>query len=274
MHKCILCGSTERKLVASQSFKDSYLDLVDPSYQSLERSLLSCVGCGFVYHDPQLDEGDAQVLYEKFRDFMFRNESADEYFDRITNYSPEESENYQKVKWIKEVVPAHVNKGGKLLDVGCGGGVFLYTFLQNTDGWSTWGIEPTSAFAELAARRLNCPVVAAAYTRGIFKNVKYDLITVNQVLEHLLDPLKFLTDISSELNEGGYLYLEVPDISDLLELPDNHDRFQMQHLWIFSKETLKKLCEMANLRVVNIDVVRTLRGRANVVALVEKGVKN
>jgi len=240
----------------------------------MERSLLSCMGCGFVYHDPQLDDSDAQILYEKFRDFTFRNETADEYFNRITNYPPEESENYQKVEWIKKVIPAHIIKSGRLLDIGCGGGVFLHTFLKNTNGWSIWGIEPTPAFAELAARRLECPVVASPYARGIFKDMKYDLISVNQVLEHLLDPIKFLTDIGYELNAGGYVYLEVPDISDLLELPNNHDRFQMQHLWIFSKETLKKLCEIANFRVVKIDVIKTLRGRNNLIALVEKNINS
>jgi len=269
MHRCIICESSEKKLIASQTFRDTYLDLINPKYQDLERSLFSCLDCGFIYHDPQLDESDAQILYEKFRDFTFRNETADEYFDRITKYPPEESENYQKIDWIKKIVPTHLIKGGKLLDIGCGGGVFIHTFLKNTKNWSAWGVEPTPAFADLAERRLGCPVIASPYRRGIFDDIKYDLISVNQVLEHLLDPLKFLFDIAGELNDGGYIYLEVPDISDLLELPSDHDRFQMQHLWIFSKETLKKLCQSARLNIVKMDVIKTLRGRSNLVALIQ-----
>jgi 2-polyprenyl-3-methyl-5-hydroxy-6-metoxy-1,4-benzoquinol methylase len=267
---CILCGSALKDTIAVQSFKDLYLELIDPKYQNIDRKLVSCQKCGFVYHDPQLDDRDALILYEKFRDFTFRNESDDDYFDRITSYPESESENHHKFEWIRNIDSNFINRGGDLLDVGCGGGVFIYTFLKNAPGWDAWGVEPTPAFAELAQRRLNRPIVASTYKANIFPGKKFNLITVNQVLEHVVDPLGFLKDIKDELVDEGLLYIEVPDVSDLESLPVDHDRFQMQHLWIFSVDTLTKLCESAGLRKIKIETVKTIRERNNVVGLFKK----
>jgi len=267
---CIVCESDRKQPLEDQAFRDDYLDLIDPAYQQGVRRLVICEGCGFVYHDPQLDDRDVATLYDRFRDASFRNESPDAYFDRITSLPEAESENLAKVEWLRAQVPELLGKGGRLLDIGCGGGVFIHTFLHSCAGWDAAGVEPTPAFAELAARRLNRPVITGSYRSSLFAEQRFDLITVNQVLEHVIDPVAFLEDVRHNLADSGLLYLEVPDVLDLGHLPPSHDRFMMQHLWIFSRSSLVNVCRRAGYSPVAVDQQVTVRQKRNLVALLSK----
>jgi SAM-dependent methyltransferase len=267
---CLVCRSDRKAVLEQQTFKDDYLELIDAKYNQQPRALVLCSDCGFVYHEPQLDQRDTQTLYDKFRDASFRQESPDQYFDRITSLPKAQSENTAKVDWLREHLPDATRKPGRLLDIGCGGGVFIHTFLQNFSHWTAAGVEPTSAFAELAGRRLQMPVIAGSYRSGLFPNSKFDLITINQVLEHVLDPIEFLKDVSNDLADGGHVYLEVPDLLDLSYLPPEHDRFLMQHLWVFSRASLQNVCRKAGYSVVAVDQQVTIRAKRNVVVVLKK----
>ena len=264
---CLICGSGQKKTLDEQRFKDDYLELINSSYQNEPRRLVVCQGCGFVYHDPQLDAGDIAVLYDKFRDASFRNESPGAYFDRITSLPRELSENYAKVNWMRSCIPDFMGNSGRLLDIGCGGGVFIRTFLNNYPDWMACGVEPTPAFAELAGRRLNLPVITGNYRSGLFDNGSFDLISINQVLEHVIDPVEFLKDVRNDLAYDGYVYIEVPDILDFGYLAPIHDRFLMQHLWVFSKASLTNVCRRAGFEVITVDQQVTVRQKRNLVAL-------
>jgi SAM-dependent methyltransferase len=264
---CIVCESRDKQTLAEQEFRDDYLELIDPAYQRERRRLVVCGSCGFVYHDPQIDERDIAVLYERFRDSSFRSESPDAYFDRITSLSNAESENFAKVTWLRERLPELLERGGSLLDIGCGGGVFIHTFLENCARWTGAGVEPTPAFAELAGRRLGQPVVAGSYRPGLFAPRRFDLVTINQVLEHVVDPIRFLVNVRRDLADGGVVYLEVPDVLDFASLEPTHDRFHMQHLWIFSEASLTNVCRRAGYAVVALDRQLTVRHKRNLVVV-------
>ena len=130
-------------------------------------------------------------------------------------------------------------------------------------------MEPTTSFAQLAARRLGKPVIAGAYEKGLLPGRRFDLITVNQVLEHVLDPIGFLRDLRSELAPGGMVYLEVPHIADIGHLPASHDRFLMQHLWFFSTASLTNVCRLAGFEPIAVEKQFTLRERNNAVMLMK-----
>lgn len=263
---CIVCGSVQKEILVNQTFEDYYLNLINPNYRSQVRRLVACNECGFVYHDPQLDKSDLNTLYHRFRDLSFRNETPDEYFDRITLLPADQSENSQKIAWLIDRVPERLAVGKKLLDIGCGGGVFIHSFLKAFPSWTACGVEPTPAFAELAGRRLGLPVISGNYVSKKF-DIQFDLITINHVLEHVSDPVAFLKDVKNDLNSGGAIYLEVPDVLDFSHLPQDHDRFLMQHLWVFSKISLVNICKLAGYDIAEIDQQTTIRGKRNIVVV-------
>lgn len=92
----------KKSTIVSQQFNDKYLELLNPTYNEITREWVECENCGFVWRDPLLDIADTKNLYDKFRDTSFRNESPDDYFERITNLRAEESGNSHKVTWLSE----------------------------------------------------------------------------------------------------------------------------------------------------------------------------
>lgn len=264
---CALCKSEQYADHFEQQGFDEYKSLV--GLDSAASKWVKCKKCGLIYHRPQLSNGELQVLYDKFRDDTIREETPDEYFDRITNYPPDESENYQKVQWIIKVFSKEIHERffSSIFDIGCGGGVFLWTARELMNINKIVGLEPTKSFAELAARRLNAKIFNQAYESPVEDFGKHDLITVNQVLEHIKDPKMFVSNLRKNLVKGGYVYIEVPSERDFESLPSDHLRFKAPHLWYFGENTLENLLDDSGFRCVAKETASTVRGRNNIQAI-------
>lgn len=85
----------------------------------------------------RLSAQETTELYARFRDQEWRNESPDQYFDRITSLPEGESENAQKFRIVGDFTKLSQRVEGSILDVGCGGGVLIETMRRVLgDDWS------------------------------------------------------------------------------------------------------------------------------------------
>ena len=104
-------------------------------------------------------------------------------------------------------------QGGRLLDVGCGSGMFLRQ--AGRLGWRCWGIDFNAAVVERA--RANAP--EATLSVGTLDDVAttpaFDLINMTHVLEHLARPRQALRQCLERLAPGGTLRLGVPNIGSI-----------------------------------------------------------
>ncbi|NVJ87182.1 MAG: class I SAM-dependent methyltransferase [Algoriphagus sp.] len=97
----------------------------------------------------------------------------------------------------------------RLLDFGSGKGQFL-AVAKNLE-WDGVGIETEKARADFAREKYGVKVLNQFYETGPIEKGKYDLMTLNHVLEHLPKPLELLRELLREnLVENGILYIEVP----------------------------------------------------------------
>jgi hypothetical protein len=119
---CPLCGATAASVIRQVTCADPYLDLIGKSYSSTPREWLRCSNCGHIHNAVRLSAQEVTELYARFRDQEWRNESPDQYFDRVTSLPNAQSENVQKIRVIDEVTGISHRSGGRVLDVGCGGG--------------------------------------------------------------------------------------------------------------------------------------------------------
>jgi SAM-dependent methyltransferase len=96
-----------------------------------------------------------------------------------------------------------------LLDFGSGKGQFL---LQGKRmGWSSLGIETARDRAEFAKKKYGVEVKEELYSGGAVSEQKFDLITLNHVLEHLPEPMSILYELlEHNLQANGVLMIEVP----------------------------------------------------------------
>jgi SAM-dependent methyltransferase len=264
---CPLCSSNQYITHFEQQGLDEYKALV--GLESEFSKWVQCKKCGLIYQQPQLSIDELTLLYDRYRDESIRRETPDEYFDRITSYPPEASENYQKVQWIKKHLSTALQKQSfrSVFDIGCGGGVFLWTARKLMNPRKIVGLEPTKLLADLSARRLAVEIFNQLYESPVEKFGKHDLITINQVLEHIKDPKTFVSNLKRNLVQGGMIYIEVPSEKDFGSLPPDHGRFKAPHLWYFSENSLVNLFDAAGFDCVAKETVLTLRGRNNIQAI-------
>jgi SAM-dependent methyltransferase len=149
-----------------------------------------------------------------------------------------------------QIVQEHVSTG-RLLDVGCASGLFLWHALQA--GWDVVGVEPNERLYEQARERLNgrgelhCGILESVALQGGFH-----AITLWDVLEHVPDPSAFLVACRRQLRPTGFLFLNVPDLDSLQARVLKH-RWPLllpEHLNYFNRESLCLCAKHANLSPV------------------------
>jgi 2-polyprenyl-3-methyl-5-hydroxy-6-metoxy-1,4-benzoquinol methylase len=97
----------------------------------------------------------------------------------------------------------------------------------------------------------------------MFSGKLFDLITINHVLEHIIDPIVFLRNACRLLKPNGMIYLETPDQSDFGFLPTTHDRFSLQHNWYFRLVDLENFGRRVGLTPVKSETFTSIRNRFN-----------
>ena len=96
----------------------------------------------------------------------------------------------------------------RVLDIGCGRGVFLRAFLDQ--GCDVMGLERPQFDIDPA---IASSVKTASLSDGSLTKEKFDIIMLWHVLEHMDEPNELLETIAQHLNEGGLLVISVPNFS-------------------------------------------------------------
>ncbi|HEY9217404.1 MAG TPA: class I SAM-dependent methyltransferase [Phenylobacterium sp.] len=169
---------------------------------------------------------------------------------------PDEELAYLDLKIAQRAQAAFAVRGGeapgRMLDVGCGEGFALAWFAQR--GWTVRGLDHSSA--GLAAQ--NPQLIEKLTTGDVFANLQgligagetYDLVWLNHVLEHVVDPVALLRSLRRLVAPGGVLVVTVPNDAsalqeDLLAAGDIPERFWIalpDHLSYFTGESLARTC--------------------------------
>lgn len=114
---------------------------------------------------------------------------------------------YAEDKWEHSQALAILERGSRVLEIGCGSGAFLAAARD-------CGVQASGSDSNPAA-------IAAATARGLDAHLSdgclpardepWDSIAAFQVLEHIPDPLPFLRSLVEHLRPGGKLVISVPD---------------------------------------------------------------
>ena len=142
-------------------------------------------------------------------------------------------------------------EGKRLLDVGCGGGYFLR--ICSKLGAKVQGVEPSKIAAEKARRQ------GLSVFNGMLDHFasaqRFDIITANQVLEHVPDPVFTLRKMKNLLAPGGMIWLAVPngDCVWARKLGWHWDGADLPfHLLHFGPRSLAVAAERADLKVARL----------------------
>jgi 2-polyprenyl-3-methyl-5-hydroxy-6-metoxy-1,4-benzoquinol methylase len=119
----------------------------------------------------------------------------------------------QRSAVLEHHLPNRAKVRGRLLDVGCGEGYVLKFFRDL--GWSVRGIDFSSAGVESK----NPDLMDALVTGDIFALLKaeidtgntYDVVWLQNVLEHVIDPLDLLKSLRTLVSQGCLAVVTVPN---------------------------------------------------------------
>lgn len=144
--------------------------------------------------------------------------------------------------------------GKRLLDVGCGPGAFLKE--ASKKGYDVWGLDFDRENVAVAKRRFGLKNV---YVKSIeelsrdFSGGKFDVVTFFEVLEHLDDPVKFMSEIRGILNPGGHIALSMPNRDRFLD-PLGEGDYPPNHLTRWNRGCLTGFLERNGFEVVRFTV--------------------
>ncbi len=211
MH-CVLCGNNALESIPNMDAKCS---------ESLLVSL--CGTCGLVQQNPIPAEDALKIYYSHH----YRKDYKNTYAPKPRHVYRAGQTALRRLRFLKNAAISE----GALLDVGGGGGEFVY--LAGKWGFQATGVEPNIGYSEHASREYGCTV-----TTGAIDDIAgtYDIITMFHVLEHLPSPVRAFEKLSTLLNANGKLCIEVPWIETNDASP--HNIYFKAHIFYFSADTL------------------------------------
>ena len=229
---CKLCGGD---LLTQVSHRDA------KSSEPLNVSI--CCDCGLIQQVPV--PTDAEL--EKFYAYRYRSE----YKNTIT---PKPRHVYRAglVALSRlEFLAAHGIRDGKLLDIGAGGGEFVY--LTGRSGFEASGVDPNLGYAEYARAEYGVLLHSGDLAEV---SERSGVVTMFHVMEHLPSPLAAFENLWSIIEPGGTLFVEVPDIESKCASPNNI--FFRAHIHYFCRATLTA-CASRHFEVIVTDNSSNLR---------------
>jgi SAM-dependent methyltransferase len=244
MTPCPLCDSSDSKLLFEAAGQPAMLNALFPTKAAavacprVDLEFRVCIDCGFVWNlrfSPSHAAYDATYVNDQSCSGVFRTH-LDRVREGIVKRAPDRSE------WM--------------LEVGCGQGGFLLELAERL-GSRALGVDPACTAANESNRitfmpRLFDDELAQQISA---EGQRFDVVCCRHVLEHLADPQGVLRSIRRILHPSrGVLYVEVPDVSWILEHEAFFDLFH-EHCSLFSESSLRSALRAEGFDVTSIEKV-------------------
>lgn len=200
--KCPVCERSETAFIR-EAYDDRY---GQPDLFSLVR----CVHCGHVMTAPRLRESDLGALYSTYyprkhvnvEDLRREAACSVKSFARVRRWWAGTDNQGQYA----------VRPGELMLDIGCGSGLSLLE--ARALGAEVRGIEADPNVQRIADE-LGLKIHIGSLLDEPFAGEQFDLVVLNQVIEHVPDPALMLNQLRSRIRPGGRMVLVFPNVQSL-----------------------------------------------------------
>jgi ubiquinone/menaquinone biosynthesis C-methylase UbiE len=136
-------------------------------------------------------------------------------------YQSEYPRGFLIIETLQKYVPEFKVRGSSVLDVGCGDAGAIIAFAE--EGASAAGIELSDTSLQRGRLRADDHGVKIDLKKGVaeeipFPDASFDLVMLDNVLEHVTDRPKTLREVRRVLKPGGLLYMVTPKPFSLYSL--------------------------------------------------------
>nr|WP_306815392.1 class I SAM-dependent methyltransferase [Limnobacter parvus] len=214
MHKCRLCGAESSSV---WSVKDAKI--------AETLVIFMCNTCALVQQANLPTDEELHIYYShNYREeYKSTHQPKPKYVHRAGKAALDRLARMRK---------AGISPGAALLDIGAGGGEFVYMAQQA--GFESRGVEPHQGYSEFARDEYGVKIDTCQISDIEHKG--FGVVTMFHVLEHLAHPTQVMIKVHQMLKEGGYFVVEVPNITQKDASP--HNIYFKAHLFYYSRPSL------------------------------------
>jgi SAM-dependent methyltransferase len=214
--------------------------------------VVQCAECSLRYLNPRPTELALREHYP--RDYLpVRSPDAMSPFMRWLTRAMVAARWKVYLRMVENVIGA-ISPSARVVDVGCGLNDFL-VHLERVRGCRGTGVDIDREVAAYIRDRLSMPVAHGTLRGAHLDAASFDLVTMNEYLEHEPDPLETLIEARRIAKKGAHLVVEVPHSSGLparlfgscwsqLDVP--------RHLIFYSPEALRAMLSRAGFRLLHV----------------------
>jgi len=212
--------------------------------------VINCQICGFIHVIPlHCDQKHDEFYQEEF--YEGKEEYIKNHCEDLEWWSIEHNERYDHFEKL-----LNFEKRRKLLDIGSGPGYFLK--VGKGRGWDVTGIEPGLPAFQYSTETLGVNVINTLFSSKNYLDFgAFDVIHMNNVLEHITDPEELLRLTQKILNQDGIISITSPnDYNPLQVVAREHLKkapwwvSPEEHVNYFNSDSLSNLLKKIGYRTV------------------------
>jgi SAM-dependent methyltransferase len=215
--------------------------------------LVRCNRCGHLMTSPQLVESDLPSLYGKY--YPRKGISSES-----VAVQAQGAAKLSKIwmRWLSGTDnQGHysVRAGERMLDIGCGSGLSLLEAQHM--GADVWGIEADPNVQKIA-RELGLQVHQGNLYDNPFPAIQFDLVVMNQVIEHIPQPDMVLSAVHARLMPAGRVIMVFPNVGSIWRRLSGYRWINWHvpyHLHHFTKNTFSQMAQRCGFRIVRVRTV-------------------
>ena len=259
---CPLCGKKKAKLHLSHKTKS-------PSGENTIFNLFKCSICDLLFIYPRPSDEVLRTYYlGSYYSYEARINSVSFGDSPLSRYVLHRYYGYKHIEiknvtiWHKFLafflktlffnIPPYI-KDGKVLDIGCGSGNYLYKL--NKIGWQIYGLDIDKDACNFAMDSVGVEVYCGNIFDANYPDNFFNVVTMWHTLEHVSDPLSVLNECKRIIKNNGWLFIGVPN-TDSLEFSLLKEKWMHldipRHLFDFQPKNLKILLEKAGFEIRKI----------------------
>ena len=246
---CPICKSKKKRITFSYSKKPACETDFNIFKNLYSRHYFECLKCTHWFSNVTFNFD--KFYSQEYNKKTYQN-SLLKKFNKIKKIKKKQSDNYFRVLRIKRFIKNNLKEKPNLLDIGSGTGIFPYSIKKL--GWKCKANDPSLVTINHLKKNLKLKTIYGNFL-DIKKVDKFNIITLNKVLEHVKNPIKFLNKAKKFLKKEGYIYLEVPDIDKAKKISKNREEFTIEHIHGFTKHSILTLLKNCNLKVLELNKI-------------------
>lgn len=178
-------------------------------------------------------------------------EQYGEHFVRLNNPSIDAFKKMAKAydSYYGDILPEDITS--KILDIGCGMGHFLY-YISSKGYINCYGIDISPQQVDFVKKNITDKVEVADAFQHLQINRKYEMIVVNDVIEHISKQkiIEFLALIKNSLNKDGILLIKTDNMSNPLGLRNRY--MDITHEIGFTEHSLYEILNCVGFNEISI----------------------